>query len=260
MGFSSMYLLVSKRFLYPPAPRVWSPGLHFVSWLPLFSLLPTPSSCGQSNFPDILPAILQEAFVSVGVDGRKACVLPFLSAPALQRSCWEFTLVPPFPMVIFEAQRRWHLPLDTHAWLLFPLCISCITSVASTTARLGLYAGVHTHAQHHAQQETRLAAGASFIWSSFSVPGAMSAITVCWANGYRKGWWWWCLCPSIRLGPFFSWFSLFLVFWDLITEIEVIRNFKHILPYNPTSTPTKFYAASLVLQVQNDKLFAIPNC
>ena len=30
---------------------------------------------------------------------------------------------------------------------------------------------------------------------------------------------------------------LFLVFWALITEIEVIRNFKHILPYNPTPTP-----------------------
>lgn len=52
---------------------------------------------------------------------------------------------------------------------------------------------------------------------------------------------------------------LFLVFWALITEIEVIRNFKHILPYNPTPTPTKVYATSLVLQVQNNKLFAIPN-
>ena len=144
MGFSSTYLLVNKHFLYPAAPRVWSPGLHFVSWLPLFSLLPTPSSCGQSNFPDTLPAILQEAFVSVRVDGRKACVLPFLSTPALQRSCWEFTLVPPFPMMIFEAQLGWRLPLDTHARLLFPLCISCITFGASTTARLGLYASVHT--------------------------------------------------------------------------------------------------------------------
>ena len=52
---------------------------------------------------------------------------------------------------------------------------------------------------------------------------------------------------------------LFLVFWALITEIEVIRNFKHILPYNPTPTPTKVYATSLVLQVQNNKVFAIPN-
>lgn len=52
---------------------------------------------------------------------------------------------------------------------------------------------------------------------------------------------------------------LFLVFLALITEIEVISNFKHMLPYNPTSTPTKFYAASLAPQVQNNKLFAIPN-
>ena len=53
--------------------------------------------------------------------------------------------------------------------------------------------------------------------------------------------------------------SLFLVFWALIMEIEVIRNFKHILPYNPNPTPTKFYATSLVLQVQNNKLFVSPN-
>lgn len=132
----------------------------------------------------------------------------FPSFPPLHSSCgcWEFTLVPPFPTIVFEAQLRWHLPLDTHPWLVFPLCISCITFEASIIPPRTVCKCAHTHAQHHAKQETCLATRSWFIWASFSMPGAVSAVTVCWANEYRKGWWgWWCL-TSIQLGPFFSWF------------------------------------------------------